>query len=89
MEPENDEIAIRSVEQRIDSAELATPKASGTRSKSLPQFSFLDFVDNVDRQKKIEEETRRAEAEEGQGRREMWTTPGQRPLAEPPIMDWD
>lgn len=24
-----------------------------------------------------------------QGRKEMWTTPGQRPLAEPPILDWD
>lgn len=51
----------------------------------LPRFSFRGFAEALTKRKREQEERQRKRRGE---RRNMWTSTGQRPLAEAPIMEW-
>lgn len=68
--------------------------------RSLPRFGVTGFMESVakgaEERNKIEEAERRErerldeeKRRKAEARREMWTTPGRRPLAEPPILHWE
>lgn len=84
MNPDDEDAVIAGTAEEKQTIEASRPRDSLSRLGSLPQFSYRGFVDEVGKERRKEEERQRAQA-----RRDRWTTPGQRPLAEPPIMDWD
>lgn len=68
--------------------------------RGLPRFGMGSFMVNVakgaEERRKVEEAVEREreflnqeKRREREARSEMWTTRGRRPLAEPPILNWE